>query len=49
MRERVQSLDGTLSISSVPGRGTVIEARVPAAAPSAHPIATPVERRAESA
>ena len=29
MRERIQSLDGTLSITSVPGRGTVVEARVP--------------------
>ncbi len=50
MRERVQSLDGTLSISSVPGRGTVVEARVPPA-----PIAVALAqastpgRRAESA
>ena len=31
MRERLQSLDGTLSITSVPGKGTVVEARVPVA------------------
>jgi PAS domain S-box-containing protein len=30
MRERVESLDGSLSITSTPGRGTVVEARVPA-------------------
>jgi PAS domain S-box-containing protein len=50
MRERVQSLDGRLSITSVPGRGTVVEARVPPA-----PIETPLTHvpasgsRAESA
>ncbi|HEY2432237.1 MAG TPA: PAS domain S-box protein [Vicinamibacterales bacterium] len=51
MRERIQSLDGTLSISSVSGRGTVVEARVPAA-----PIESPaglqmpaLGQRAESA
>jgi PAS domain S-box-containing protein len=31
MRERLQSLDGILSITSVPGKGTVVEARVPVA------------------
>jgi signal transduction histidine kinase len=29
MRERVQLLEGTLSITSVPAKGSVIEARVP--------------------
>jgi signal transduction histidine kinase len=29
MRERVESLDGTLSITTVAGKGTVLEARVP--------------------
>jgi signal transduction histidine kinase len=33
MRERVESLDGTLSITSTPGRGTVVEVRVPV-----HPV-----------
>jgi PAS domain S-box-containing protein len=32
IRERVQALDGNVSMSSHPGRGTVIEVRVPAAA-----------------
>lgn len=31
MRERIESLDGTLELSSVPGRGTVLEARLPMA------------------
>jgi PAS domain S-box-containing protein len=50
MRERVQALDGSLSITSVPGRGTVVEARVPLAA-SPHPFAphATVPARAESA
>ena len=29
MRERIESLDGTLEVNSVPGRGTVLEARMP--------------------
>jgi len=29
MRERVESLNGRLSIVSVPGNGTVVEARIP--------------------
>ena len=29
MRERLQLLDGTLSVTSVPGKGTVLEARIP--------------------
>jgi PAS domain S-box-containing protein len=50
MRERVQSLDGTLSISSVPGRGTVVEARVPPAPMAAALAQAPTPgRRAESA
>ena len=31
MRERLQALGGTLSITSAPGKGTVVEARVPRA------------------
>lgn len=31
MRERVEALDGTLEVTSVPGRGTVLEARIPMA------------------
>lgn len=31
MRERVESLDGTLEVLSKPDRGTVVEARIPAA------------------
>jgi PAS domain S-box-containing protein len=50
MRERIQSLDGTLSISSVPGRGTVVEVRVPAVAhPLTEGVPQDVGRRAESA
>jgi signal transduction histidine kinase len=29
MRERVESLEGTLTVTSTPGRGVVVEARVP--------------------
>lgn len=32
MRERIESIEGTLEITSKPGRGTVLEARVPTAA-----------------
>jgi PAS domain S-box-containing protein len=48
MRERIESLEGRLEIVSRPGRGTVLEARVPTAAlrPSAGAIAG---ARAESA
>jgi PAS domain S-box-containing protein len=50
MRERVQSLDGTLSISSTPGRGTVVEARVPPAPIDSPMLHAPAPgRRAESA
>ncbi len=51
MRERVQALDGTLSITSVPGRGTVVEARVPLASPPQPfaPGTVAVSARAESA
>jgi PAS domain S-box-containing protein len=51
MRERVQALDGTLSITSIPGRGTVVEARVPLA-PSTRPFGSgtsAISARAESA
>jgi PAS domain S-box-containing protein len=34
MRERLQSLNGSLSVTSAPGQGTVIEARMPADAAS---------------
>jgi PAS domain S-box-containing protein len=37
MRERVQSVGGRLSVDSGPGRGTSIEARVPATAPEEPP------------
>jgi signal transduction histidine kinase len=47
MRERVESLGGTFSITSVPARGTVVEARVRCrVAPVARPAVLP---RAESA
>ena len=48
MRERVQSLEGTLDVLSRPGRGTVVEARIPTAAlrPAAQGSPT---ARAESA
>jgi signal transduction histidine kinase len=45
MRERLQLLEGTLSLTSVPGKGTVLEARIPIArvtdAASAGAVSTP--------
>ena len=58
MRERLQLLEGTLSLTSVPAKGTVLEARIPlprmaAAAPAAQgspsPHASPGETPAISA
>jgi signal transduction histidine kinase len=46
MRERVEALGGTFSISSMPGSGTVVEARVRLAVAPVGPTALP---RAESA
>jgi len=34
MRDRVESLQGTVTVESAPGRGTVVSARVPAGAPT---------------
>lgn len=47
MRERIESLDGTLEVVSRRGRGTVLEARVPAAI--LRPALHDSETRAESA
>jgi PAS domain S-box-containing protein len=41
MRERVQSVDGTLDIVSAPGCGTLIRARIPSAAPESASSAYP--------
>jgi signal transduction histidine kinase len=49
IRERVQSLDGTLTISSTAGRGTVVEVRVPAAAHPSSAARTTQMMRADSA
>lgn len=50
MRERIQSLEGTLSVVSDPGRGTVIEARIPQTTPASRPAGTATHgARAESA
>jgi PAS domain S-box-containing protein len=51
MRERAESLDGTLTVSSTPGRGTVVEVRVPAQAQPDRSAGSPAAHsaRAESA
>jgi PAS domain S-box-containing protein len=49
MRERTHSLDGTLSITSTPGRGTVIEARIPLTGTARPAADAAVSARAESA
>jgi PAS domain S-box-containing protein len=49
MRERLQSLNGSLSVTSAPGHGTVVEARVPVAAVSVDGRAPDWARRAEPA
>jgi signal transduction histidine kinase len=49
MRERVEAIGGTFTITSAPGRGTVVEARVRCAGFAAAASGQVVARRAESA
>ena len=40
MRDRVESLQGTVTVESAPGRGTVIQRAVPSSAPAEAPVAS---------
>jgi two-component system, NarL family, sensor histidine kinase DesK len=41
IRERVESLAGSLEIESPPGKGTVLRARIPLVAPAGSPVGRP--------
>jgi signal transduction histidine kinase len=45
MRDRIDALGGTLTVTATPGGGACVEARIPALAALPVPAAVPVPRR----